>query len=210
MENYDKGITRISITDGWNGRGFKRLTDSRDRWMMANHLYRYIFAQLNMPLLDGYNEIKCTKEEYEAGYDFDLGIDVILAFDNGMKVTMQEKFLYTNFGTVTVEYMNNPDSGEVGDWFTGKWNWYFVGYDTDKKMRWNEWALVDWPAMMRLTMQNRIVWYENKNQNDGARASFKYTYISRLPKECVIASSHSQSFANYPRSLSSAGQLSLF
>jgi hypothetical protein len=204
------GITRIQITDQVIGRGSYRFDDSRKRQPMADNLYRYIAGIRRLPLLPGEGVIQCTKEEAAAIYDWELGIDVILAFDNGMQITMQEKFLFTNWQTVTIEYMNNPQTGEKGDWFTLRANWYFVGYDTNKTMRWDDWILLDWPATKFLTAQNNINWHDQNNKHDGARASFKYAYMNDFPRECVVASSSWPEFKTYPRTASDNAQMPLF
>lgn len=203
------GITRFDITNKPLGRGAYRFTDSRKRWPMANDLYRYIFEVLHMPLLPDDDLVKCSLDEFKAGYDYELGIDVILAFDNGMQMTMQEKFLYTTFSTVTVEYMNDPNNGQEGDWFNMKANWYFVGYDSNKDFEWNEWVLLDWPATKLLTMRGAINWYEKPNKQDGAKATFKYAPIKAFPSDCVVACSHDYRFSNYPRGNGNGGQLPL-
>lgn len=123
------GITRIHITDEVNGRGAWRFQKSRARQSAANQIYRKIFAGLGMPLLPGYEQIDCTMEEFVAGYDHALGIDTIFTFESGNKAMAQEKFLYTKFQTVTVEYMQDWRRGIQGDWFNLRTDYYFTGYD---------------------------------------------------------------------------------
>lgn len=180
----DVGIVRFNITDEVNGAGAWRFKDSRARWPLANQLYRAIFSNIGSPLLDGEQVIECSKEEFAAGYDYELGIDVILTIENQSELTLQEKFLYTNFGTVTVEYMQNPATGEQGDWFNMRPQLYFVGYDSLKAFVFNEWAMLSWPTVQ---ITNSITWNEARNGQDGARASFLYARFCEFPSECVIA-----------------------
>lgn len=180
------GITRICITDVINGQGAYRFRQAKVRQPAANKLYRAIFHRLGMPLADGEHELKVTKNEFEAGYDHLLGIDVIFTFRNGMECTMQEKFLTAKYQTVTVEHMQNPSTGEKGDWFTMKCDYYFVGYDREQKYDFQEWIMLNWPIVRQLTNQNKINWQLNKNKEDGARADFKYASFCQFPKECIV------------------------
>jgi len=198
------GITRFDITNKPMGRGAYRFTESRARWQLANDLYRAIFATLGMPLASGEEDVKCSKDEMAARYDCEFGVDVLLRFDNGMHITMQEKFLYTKFKTVTVEYLNNPTTGDTGDWFDMRAQYYFVGYDQDKRMQWDRWIIINWPAAQMLTNQNKIFWFDNKNKRDGAKASFRYTYMDKIPDECIVASSYQAKFSQI-----SKGQMGL-
>lgn len=181
------GIERIHITEEVNGRGSWRFKWSQGRGDAANSLYRRIFDRLQTPLLPGEEPIECSLEEFEAGYDHELGIDVLLRFEGGMTATLQEKFLRFHLSTVTVEYMQNRATKEQGDWFNLKSQYYFVGYDRDDSKTFDDWILLDWPATMRATQQKRIRWYEKPNKRDGARASFRFAYFDRIPQECVVA-----------------------
>lgn len=185
------GITRIAITDKMTGPGGDRPVKSQKRWLIANKLYREIFDRLGTPLAPGYTEIRCTIKEFEAGYDHKLGIDIMLELDNGFQVTMQEKFLYTHYNTVTVEYYNDPARGITGDWFDMKCQYYFVGYDyPNTPIGFETWVLLNWPQVQLVTTQGRIQWRHGQNRRDGARASFKHTPIVRLPPDVVVASSY--------------------
>jgi len=185
------GITRIHITDAINGRGAWRFRDSRKLWPVANELYREVFASVCMPLVPGYEARECSKDGYDAGYDSDLGIDVLLQFEGKQTATMQEKFLFTKYNTVTVEYYQNPAMAIQGDWFTMKCQYYFVGYDYPKTgQRFSTWVLVDWPRLQLATAQGRVCWQVTPNKHDGARANFKHTPIQALPSDVVIARSN--------------------
>lgn len=185
------GIKRVHITDVVNGRGAWRFRDSRRLWPAANQLYRDAFADIGMPLADGDEELECSKDGYDAGYDSDLGIDVLLTFANGQTATMQEKFLFTKYNTVTVEYYQNPAMDIEGDWFTMKCQYYFVGYDFPKTgRRFSTWVLLDWPRLQLATAQERVYWQITPNKHDGARANFKHTPIHVLPADVVIAASN--------------------
>ncbi len=202
------GIERISIDETIRGRGAWRFYKSRMRWQTAHKLYRSIFN-----LQPGVEIIHCSKDDFLAGYDCALGIDVILGLANGTVATLQEKFLYTKFKTVTVEYMQNPHTGERGDWFNMKPQYYFVGYDRyhhdcfdkiarrdkeqlvmeasesglcptcKKAFTFQDWILLDWAAVQREVLP----WKLKPNNEDGARANFRYLNFHLFPPQCIVA-----------------------
>lgn len=180
------GITRITITDQLNGQGAWRFAAARAHQPAANELYRKIFAELGMPLAEGDYDWRVEKKEFIAGYDHLLGIDVIFTFQGGQEATLQEKFLNTNYNSVTVEYMQNPSTGEQGDWFKMKCDYYFVGYDQFRTNRFQSWILLNWPMTRQLTNQGKITWYDKQNTKDGARASFRYVHFNSLPECCIV------------------------
>lgn len=185
------GITRFSIIDNLKGKGAERIKDAKKYWDVANSLYRDIFQQLRMSLLLGEEIVECTKDEFMAGYDYQLGIDVILRPTGLGEATMQEKFLLTNFHTVTVEHCQDWQTLEPGDWFNLKAQYYFVGYDSLKSLNLNPWVLLDWGRLQRATAQNRIPWKLRCNDRTkvNARASFMYVAFDDLPPDVLVASS---------------------
>lgn len=186
------GITRFEITDVSDGRGAKRFSDAKSYWDIANSLYQYIFSAIGMPLAPGNDIVKCTKAEFEAGYDYQLGIDVVLQ-PIGMGVcTMQEKFLFTDFNTVTIGHCQDWMSLEPGDWYKLKAQYYFVGYDYQQKNRQlKPWILLDWAKLQRATAQRHILW--NLRSNDpkkvGAKASLMFVKFNELPEDVIVTSS---------------------
>lgn len=185
------GITRIQITDKINGRGAWRFADSQRCWDYANYLYGEIFQSIGMPLESGVEQKQLSKNETFAGLDYLLGVDVILKSMTGQTMTMQEKFLFTTFNTVTVEYYQDWQRNIEGDWFNMKCQYYFVGYDYEKSGCFDRWVLLDWLRVQLATSQSKMVWGERKNDKDGARASFRYIKFDDLPDEVVIASDKS-------------------
>ena len=187
------GITRFSITDEIKGRGASRFAESKEYWPIANALYREILIELGMPLLPGEEVIECTREEFEAGYDYQLGIDVILRPQGQGESTMQEKFLFTAYNTVTVEHCQDWLTLEPGDWFKLKAQYYFVGYDFERCLRFNPWILLDWTRLQRATAQGRVPWRLRGNLREkvGARASFMYVKFKEVPPDVIVAPTHS-------------------
>lgn len=185
------GITRFYIKGHYDSAGGKRISDAKCYWQIANELYRTIFSELQMPLTPGDEVIECTKEEFMAGYDYQLGIDVILRPQNQGESTLQEKFLLTNFNTVTVEHCQDWLSLEPGDWYKLKAQYYFVGYDALKHLSLDPWVLLDWVRLQRATAQGRIHWKLRSNDREkvGAKASFMSFPFDRLPPDILVASS---------------------
>lgn len=186
------GITRFNITDEVKGRGAWRFKEAKKRWPAANSLYQEIFAALGMPLLPGEEVIECVKAEFEAGYDYQLGIDVILRPVVGGESTLQEKFLFTDFNSVTVEHCQDWLTLEPGDWYRLKAQYYFVGYDAKQHLRFDPWILLDWSRLQRATAQDRIPWRlrGNDKDKDGARASFLYVKFEKVPPDVIVACSN--------------------
>lgn len=180
-----QGITRIIITDTIRGAGAWRFEQAAKKHAAANTLYRTIFERLSMPLLPGELQLRVTKDEFEAGYDHYLGIDVIFTHEGEQESTMQEKFLTYHESTVTVEYYQNPLTGEQGDWFKMKPDYYFVGYDRLQKNSFQEWCMLNWPLTRQMTNQGFIKWLVRSNKRDGARANFKYVDFGMIPPRCV-------------------------
>lgn len=184
------GITRFKITDILNGRGAHRFSDSEVYWEVANNLYREIFAHQGTPLAPGENIIKCSKDEFTAGYDYQLGIDVILYGDLLGEATLQEKFLFTGFNTLTIEHCQNWLTLEPGDWFKMKAQYYFVGYDKNRQTkRLNPWVLCDLARLHKASGQRRIPWQLKGDWKEGAQASFIYCELAKLPGDVLVSSS---------------------
>ncbi len=184
------GVTRFNITDEIKGTGKWRFEDAKKHWPAANALYREIFTALRMPLLPGEEIIDCTKAEFEAGYDYQLGIDVILRPVAGGESTLQEKFLFTDFDTVTIEHCQDWLTLEKGDFYKLKANYYFVGYDPTGCLQFGPWILLDWSRLQRATAQHRVPWHLRGGLKDRARASFMYVKFEKVPAEVIVASSN--------------------
>jgi len=122
--------------------------------------------------------------------DKKYAIDVEIKLENGQILLGQEKFLshkYAGFKSITIEYYQNPKTGEEGDWFKISAQIYFVGYCTRDFEDFKPWVLINWPKIVCYTKDGIIKWQENKNREDGARANFKYTSMDNLPDDCIIA-----------------------
>lgn len=173
------GIQRIKITDTLNGRGADRFESGKPYWSRLDRIYQAEFNLLSDIAIE-----ECHSEEKLARLDIEFGVDVILTQINGMTCTVQEKVLRTTFDTVTVEYYQNPLTQEKGDWFNLKCDFYMVGYQ-GRAPKLRQWILLDW-NQLRLA-SNNLPWGDRQNQNDGARASFRYIPFWDIPDICIIA-----------------------
>jgi hypothetical protein len=123
--------------------------------------------------------------------DKEFSIDGIIRSSDFMPVTFQEKFLsfeYSSFRSLTVEYMQDHQNNEQGNWFHLACQLYFVGYLTESETAFNPWVLVDVVKLNLATIKKEIVWKTNVNKDGRARASFRYVIMDSIPGYCIIAS----------------------
>lgn len=188
MDTGHRGITRIEITDLCYGPGATRMGSPKPYWSVANSLYRRIWEQdLQRPLLEGEAILQCTKTDAVSRYDMALGVDVVLRSATYGKFTMQEKFLFTNYNTLTIEHCQDWMNLEPGDWYNLEVQYYFVGYARPGVLMFDRWVLVDWGALHRATIDWRLRC--NIRSKVGARASLMYVDFDDLPPSVVVARS---------------------
>jgi hypothetical protein len=186
----DVGITRIEILSDWND---KRIKHARNVAPQADELYRTIFKKRGMPLAEGLETITCGPEEAQARYDLKEGIDVILRYASGGKLTLQEKYLTFKHSTMTFEEEKN--SGKPGAWYTCTAQYWFTGYTRKypASLEFQDWILVDFARLKMLDARGLIHWLYNHNKSHDSialkrRARFRYIYFRDIPDECVIES----------------------
>jgi hypothetical protein len=148
----------------------------------ADEVYRKLFGK----------DIDIKRFECEDNYLLDktFAMDVQITLTSGMILTGQEKFLsqkYASYETVTIEDLQNPATGEHGDWFKMAVQFYFTGYENCKGF--NPWILLNWPAVALATERNKVIWYSNRNKDGHARASFKCAKMKSFPADCIIGKS---------------------
>jgi len=180
------GILRINIESDWHD---WRTEMSKELAPAADDIYREIFIDLSMPLDDLTERINCNKEQAMARYDWKEGIDCILNFRDGTKATLQEKFLDYHQSTATFE--ETKSSGEKGAWYYCTAQYYFVGYARhykyEKVKEFQDWILIDLPALHRHDAKNSLLWQFNQNKKDGRKAKFRYLPFSNVPVDAIIA-----------------------
>jgi len=184
------GISRVKIVSQWScsNDAYLRINSACEE--SANKLYQAIFKELSMPLIDSNVEIiSCTKDEAVSRYDWQQGIDVILQFSDGTKSTMQEKYLTWHQSTLTVE--TSKSSGADGAWKYCTAQYYFIGYARRLKefgdSSFQDWILVDWPALQRADRMQLLKWQENQCHNNNRRSQFKWIHFDGIPANCVIS-----------------------
>ena len=151
---------------------------------IADKLYRQTFG----PKI----AIERTDRYEQKVLDIQFAIDLQITFPCGFILLGQEKFLsaeQAKYKTLTVEFMQDPKTGEGGDWFKLAAQFYFCGYFTRDQKDFDPWVLVNWPAVVLATHTGQIKWGERQNMDGRARASFRFCYIHALPVACIIASS---------------------
>lgn len=191
------GITRIHIQSDWNASNDWRLELARAHEPIANRLYLVEFARLGLDLAPAIETVTVTKQEAAARYDWAEGIDVILRTVSGARMTLQEKFLTFTESTATFE--ERKTSGAEGAWYYCTAQYYFVGYT---RQYWNnrqrhlyakpvidfqDWLLLDFPAMRRADAAGRVRWKNNHNEHDGRSATFRYVPFDSVPHSCIVA-----------------------
>ncbi len=192
----NEGIERIRIVRkdehgnihfGGNSRGSWRFDAAEKRWPAANSIYRQVFDMMYMPLAPGETIKYVDRNDYQASFDGEFGIDVILRTQTGVRLTLQEKILgYGKELTVTVEYMQDWRNEIRGDWFNLGCQYYFVGYHEPESKQLHSWIMLDWTRTVALTEARQIRWQEQKNKRDGARSSFMYANFKLFPSSCVM------------------------
>lgn len=184
--NGNCGIERIHIAGELSGKGSDRFAWQRSMEPAANLLYRQVFGPCLKP-----NEsiIETAVDDSSLPYVLDkkLGIDLKLNLNNHMVFTVQEKVLKTRFNSLTVEYENVADSGDVnGDWNHCCADLVACIYADEHTKAIHSWIIVYWSMVKTYTQMGRILWDKRYNQKDGARASFKYQYFQGIPEACIF------------------------
>lgn len=122
--------------------------------------------------------------------DKEHGIDAVLIFNNQQLITLQEKFLshqYAKYKSLTVEYEQNPQTHEMGDWIKLACQMYFTGYINERGDAFEFYVLVDFARLVIETQKGNAAWRQNANRDGHARASFKYIHFDAIPSSCIIA-----------------------
>jgi len=121
--------------------------------------------------------------------DKEHGIDAVLIFNNLQIITLQEKFLShdkARYKSLTVEYEQNPQTHEMGDWTKLACQMYFTGYINAAWTAFEFYILVDFARLVMETQRGAVRWLQNMNKDGHARASFKYIHFDAIPAICVI------------------------
>lgn len=181
------GIERVHILSGFDA-GDGRDKKSLDMEAMANEIYFRIFEELSMPLQDGILIRDCENvKDAKARYDYIDGIDCILNCRNGHRITIQEKFLFTNYHTAT--FTDTNKFGDLGSYYTCIAQYYFVGYAIDypDDKRFREYILIDFPGLLRWDAKIGFNWKIKRNLFEGLeRINFRYLNFDDIPDNLII------------------------
>ena len=94
----------------------------------ADDIYKFVFPITHITRFD--------RDDHQAHIlDKEFHIDTVLELTNGMILTLQEKFLrdkFASFDCFTLEYRNNRNTGENGEWNKLCTDLYFTGYGNEK------------------------------------------------------------------------------
>lgn len=148
----------------------------------ADNIYRAVFDVTDIQRFDDHEDRHILDRLH--------AIDVMLMLQNGMILTGQEKFLSPDkakFQSLTVEYEQDQKTGEQGDWFHLASQLYFCGYADPQFTHFQSFVIVYWPMLVFETSRGAIIWQQNRNKNNFAKASFKYINFAQIPKSCLIA-----------------------
>ena len=180
------GIVRISITDVFYEDRRTRLGEIGKP--IADQIYRETMKGLNIPLKENAEEIRCTKKDVMARYDWREGIDVILYCQNGSKFTLQEKFLSPNSFPKTVTIEEFKASGKQGAWFDCTAQWYFVGYYANHSYReFSDWILVDFPGLRLKKANGELLWFRQEPKDPRRGGPFLCFRFADIPDDIVVA-----------------------
>lgn len=116
--------------------------------------------------------------------DKEWAIDVILKTTCGLPITLQDKFreykyhkLYDEF---TLEYENNPETHEEGEFYHLVANYYFYGFATPDKQSFISWKVIDLNTFKEFYRTGRIKEDGVGKNRDKGKATFLYFAWKKL------------------------------
>lgn len=182
QKKTNKKLNRVGIAR--YGKSFEaRSAHSEKHQEEIDEIYRKIIPMLySSQIIDGSNV-----DENKLILDTEYSMDVTLTLTTGIQLSLQEKFLYTNYHTLTIEFLNDENNlRESGDWFNlANVQMYFIAYfPKSYEDRLTLWVLID---LEKLWKTNEIDWCYNRNKKGNATASFLYTNFLNLPDDCIMA-----------------------
>lgn len=115
--------------------------------------------------------------------DKERGIDVHLELESGLTLDIQEKFRraqYRHFMEFTLEYKNNPDTDELGEFYHLGANYYFYSYVSQDENSFTDWWIVDLNKFKEgyschLIKEDKIL--ENKEHSRATALVFKWSKL---------------------------------
>jgi hypothetical protein len=150
---------------------------------IADRVYRYWLSSEHLG-------IERFNHKDDVILDRQYAIDVQLTLPGSRQILLgQEKFLSHNqekYNSLTVEYHQNPQTEEPGDWFKLAPQFYMVGYYTKDGSNFGKVCIVNWAALVMETYKGNVNWQDNTNRDGYARASFRYVNFDDIPVSCLL------------------------
>jgi len=135
---------------------------------------------------------KGIKRTQDTTLDVDLGIDVILTLPSGSILTGQEKALSHQFerhNTLTIEFYQNRDTKEPGEFFKIASQFYLTGYINEQQNAFTSWHIINLCNLIQWLGKYPTSQLEKKTIPSTGYASFVAIPYKNIPAECILASS---------------------
>lgn len=146
---------------------------------------------------------KGIKRTQDTALDLDLGIDVILTLPSGSILTGQEKALSHQFehhNTLTMEFYQNRDTKEPGEFFKIASQFYLSGYINEQQNAFTSWHIINLCNLIQWLGKYPTSQLEKKTIPSTGYASFIAIPYKNIPVDCIIAKSE-----DYYRAIDSKG-----
>lgn len=153
-------------------------------------------ASMNPHCNDIYYEVFNTtkiKRTQDTPLDMEFAIDVIVTLANGSILTGQEKALsyeYSKYGTFTMEFYQNRNTKERGEFFKIASQFYLSGYTNSSQNGFASWSVLNMPNLiMWINSVYNLEQLELKSIPSTGLASFIAIEYKDIPEHCYIARS---------------------
>ena len=146
---------------------------------------------------------KGIKRPQDTALDLDLGIDVILTLPSGSILTGQEKALSHQFehhNTLTMEFYQNRDTKEPGEFFKIASQFYLSGYINEQQNAFTSWHIINLCNLIQWLGKYPTSQLEKKTIPSTGYASFIAIPYKNIPAVCIVAKSE-----DYYRAIDSKG-----
>ena len=124
--------------------------------------------------------------------DREFAIDMRIHLMNGSQLTGQEKALshkFHKFRTFTMEFYQNSETKEEGEFFKIASQFYLSGYSDESGVEFIEWKVIDLLQFIMWLRQRGLSELEKHTRPaGGSRASFFYIKYDEIPEEFIIDS----------------------
>ena len=141
---------------------------------------------------DVFNAVN-VKRTQDTPLDMEFAIDVIVELGNGSHLTGQEKALscsYSKYNTFTMEFYQNRNTKEKGEFFKIASQFYLSGYTNHSLNGFASWSIID---ILKLNLWLNSIYnleqLEVKSIPSSGLASFIAIPYPDIPEDCYIAKS---------------------